>query len=778
MATLALGAIGSAFLGSVGGFVGAAVGGIIDNYLLFPALFPPPNTEGPRVDGISVTSANEGTPMNWPMGPRTRVGGAVLWMSDLEEVANDQSIGKGGGPSNTSYEYYISIAIGFGEAKPQTIDRITSIIADVKPIYSDSPSAFYDAITLYNGSQTSPDPFMVSVLGTGRVPIYKKQAYVVIQRLYLGEFGNRPPNFQATINQASDVSVAELISQVLSRCGFDVSDFDVSNVSRCVRGVNFSGVVTGKDMLERILGTYGVGQQEVDGELRYYDKGREVIIDIDEVHIANQQGVRQEEEFDQLQPDEVSATFVSDDLDLQPGSTRYRDTSRSDATRENQIRFDTPVTLSSAEANEMARRIYWQAFGERRKVSFSLPQRYSHLAGGDVLRLVRSSIGVTILLRTQKVEYGADGRIEVTAVATWPGLFDQDGFGDQSGYVGPGAYVPPDLDHFLADMAAVSIEHTDSPWVYWGVRTSVDGETFRGAVLATSLTGTSYAESSGVTRQATWGETEIGPVAASDTTWDGSSAVVVRVPTGTTLASATDDQVLALQRNVCAIRQRDGEWEIMAFVNATPLGDDRYELTRWLRGLRGTGHLTASHSLSGARVVFLSDGSSGVGAWDATTLFMGSPYYKVVPYLKPVAEVDPAQFAIRGRSMRPFSPALLQVVRETLGVGDENVAITWVRRSKKLLDAFGAALSPLAADESPETYRVRIRVGGSSSPILLEQLVTNATRLDFTQSLRDYVAATNTYGWGEGSGFRVQVTQVSTVVGDSPITELVVGARA
>jgi hypothetical protein len=186
--------------------------------------------------------------------------------------------------------------------------------------------------------------------------------------------------------------------------------------------------------------------------------------------------------------------------------------------------------------------------------------------------------------------------------------------------------------------------------------------------------------------------------------------------------------------------------------------------------------LMNSHMSGNARVVFLTEGMGGVGAWDATTLFLGNPYFKIAPYLRPVAESEQHQLSVRGRSMRPFSPALLAAERFVLGVSNENIAITWARRSKKMLDAFGAAVGPLATDEGPETYRVVIRVGGYLAPVLYETTVSSP-RFDFTQALRDSVAASNSYGWAENNGFRVFVTQISTVVGDSPAAELQVLQR-
>lgn len=777
MASLALGIVGGIF-GPVGAFIGAAVGGLIDNLLIFPALFPAPNTEGPRVDGISVTSANEGTPMNWSLGPRVRVGGAILWMSDLEEVARENEIGKGGGPSNTTYEYFASVAIGFGEAKPQTFEAVRQILADAKSVYNRGRSSFYDDITLYDGSQTTPDPYLESVLGSGNVPAFFSQIYVVVQRLFIGEFGNRVPNFQGFLRQNGDMSVATAIGLVLQRGGFDPSDYDTSRVSPCLRGMNLSGVVATKESLDQLLATYSVGVQEIDGQLQFFDKGKEVPIVVDEAHISTgqQSGIRFEDQYEKNLPDEVSITFVSEDLELQPGSTRYRDVSRGDIQRENQTRFNTPVTLTSSEASAAARRIYWQAMGERRGIRFSLPARYSHVAGGDVLQITRNSIDMYV--RCQKVESGANGRVEIIGALTWPGLFDQDGFGDQAGFTGSGSYTPPDLVGWIGDMAALTVIGIDNVWMYWGARPLTLGKQFRGASLYTSLDGATFQMHSTVSRKAITAETSSGPGDSLTTTWDDHNTIIVVLddPDSLTPATATDAEILSGSRNIIAIQTRDNEWEIIGFVNVTSLGDGQYAFSRLLRGLRGTDHLTGLHSVAGATVVFLTEGKSAIGAWKATHASIGTPFYKQVPYLLPHDQVQTRKTVLRGRSMRPFSPTNLSALRRTLGIGNEDVEIRWRRRAKKLLDAFAANAGPLATDEGPEQYRVEIRAGGSQAP-LLHSVTTNVPKFFFTQALRETVEATNDVSWTESLAFSVFVFQISSAVGDSPSAFIRVNQR-
>ena len=129
MATLALAAVGNAIAPGIGQFIGAAVGSYIDQVFLFPA----PDTKGPRLDSLQLSSASEGTPMYFCLGQECRVAGEYIFASDLDERAISQ--GKGG-PSNTSYTYSCDTAIAFCEGP---INRIVKLWANGKVIYDDDP---------------------------------------------------------------------------------------------------------------------------------------------------------------------------------------------------------------------------------------------------------------------------------------------------------------------------------------------------------------------------------------------------------------------------------------------------------------------------------------------------------------------------------------------------------------------------------------------------------------------------------------------------------------
>lgn len=783
MATLVLGALGTA-TGVPGlGIVGAVAGALIDNLFIFPSLFPPPDQRGPRLDGVNITSGNAGFSLEWPLGPRPpRVGAAVLWMSDLIEVTRTEEVGKGGGASSTTYEYFVDIALCFGEASPQTIADVRRIMADAKTIYADGPTDAYEAIRIYDGTQTTPDPYLEAKMGTGNVPAYLGRCYVVIERLFLGDYGQRVPNLQGLLEQSAEMSVGNALGWVLKRGGYEEADYDVSRVSSCLRGATYAGIVTTKQSSLTIMKAYMVGMQEIDGKFSFFDLGGEVPISVDESHLVagpDGGGLSIEDPYSGVVPDGCVVNFIADELDRQPGSTSYKNQAMDVDGQSNTLRVDFPnLTLTEVEANAAARKIYWQAVAERRPVRFTLPPWYWFVAGGDVIRVVRD--GIEHLVRVKTAEYGANGMINAIGSSTWPGIYSQTGKASGgAAYRGVDGYVAPDLDWFVMDSAAVFDDDVADVTVYFVAR-PIGGSQYRGSTLYSSIDGASFSPRASVTHAAVTGRTVGGFSRGQSEVWDMASTIVVDIddPSSFSPASATDAEVLAAQKNIVAVRGSSGDWELLGFVVATPMGNGRFRLSRLLRGLRGTEYVMGSHNSSEARVVFLSASTlGGVGRWSAGVAGLGSPSLRAVPYLGSVEAEVSRQETIRGRTMRPLSPVLLKSRRYADGAGGEVVIVSWSRRSRRVSDPFGSGGVPLESDESPERYRVEVRLGGSGAPMIYSAFVSEP-RFVFSQSVRDAIEATNGLGWGEEFGFRVFVYQISSVVGDGPPGELWVPPRS
>ncbi|MFV0303600.1 MAG: hypothetical protein ACK5IP_22490, partial [Paracoccus sp. (in: a-proteobacteria)] len=201
MATLVLGAVGSAIGGAfggailgfsgaaIGGFIGSTIGSVVDSWIV-SSLAPAQKIEGQRLDSLRITSATEGAIVPRLYG-RMRIGGNIIWATDFREETKTttQGGGKGGGGGRvqtTEYLYYASFAVALCEGRITGIGRIW---ADGKPLDMTGITwRWYPG----NESQT-PDPFIAAKMGASNTPAYRGTAYVVFEELALSTYGNRLP---------------------------------------------------------------------------------------------------------------------------------------------------------------------------------------------------------------------------------------------------------------------------------------------------------------------------------------------------------------------------------------------------------------------------------------------------------------------------------------------------------------------------------------------------------------------------------------------------------
>ncbi len=202
MATIVLSAAGLAVGSSVGGSVlglssavigravGASIGRALDQRILGSGSEP---VETGRIDRFRLTGASEGTPVAQIYG-KIRVGGQIIWASDFIE-SRKVSGGKGAPrPKTRSYGYSVSVAIALCEGG----------VAGIGRIWADGEEMAVDDLTLrlHPGTDDQmPDPKIEAELGVGLAPAYRGTAYVVIEDLDLGQFGNRVPQFTFEVHR-------------------------------------------------------------------------------------------------------------------------------------------------------------------------------------------------------------------------------------------------------------------------------------------------------------------------------------------------------------------------------------------------------------------------------------------------------------------------------------------------------------------------------------------------------------------------------------------------
>ncbi len=206
MATLLLSAAGAAVGANFGGAVlglsgmvigravGATLGRAIDQRLLGAGSGA---VETGRIQRLQVTGAGEGVPIPLIWG-RMRVAGHVIWASKFEEIPGRSRRTKGGfGPTVTEESrYVVSVAIALCEGEITGIGRVWA--------YGDEIAPRDLNLRVYTGSaDQAADPKIDAVEGAGKAPAYRGTAYVVIEDLDLGAFGNRLPSFSFEVIRAA-----------------------------------------------------------------------------------------------------------------------------------------------------------------------------------------------------------------------------------------------------------------------------------------------------------------------------------------------------------------------------------------------------------------------------------------------------------------------------------------------------------------------------------------------------------------------------------------------
>lgn len=113
MATVIFGALGSTYLGPVGGAIGAALGSYIDNRWLFPALL---GDEREAVSGrlldLPVGANSEGAPRIWAIGRRVRIPAHVMWQTSKERevVASRNKDGTGVPQRQVIFDFALALS--------------------------------------------------------------------------------------------------------------------------------------------------------------------------------------------------------------------------------------------------------------------------------------------------------------------------------------------------------------------------------------------------------------------------------------------------------------------------------------------------------------------------------------------------------------------------------------------------------------------------------------------------------------------------------------------
>lgn len=483
-------------------------------------------------------------------------------------------------------------------------------------------------------------------------------------------------------------TLADAISAILMDHG--ITDFDVSEVSGDLVGYVQAEVTSARALLAPLLEVFRIDAIEEAGRLRFRSRGAaslpprllDVLVDNEDEPLWSETRGHNSD----FAAEVVIGSFHPA-LDYEQASARSRRT-RTGSNRV--LSYDLPAVLPEETALAAAEAAVRDQWVSRRVLNFSLSPTEVSVLPGDPIKLPQ----VDSIFLVSRIEEGAVRRVEASQhlgstssapVEETPGPV---GGGEASNLFAPVLHIL-DLPRYasgpgesFARAAAVC-----RPW--------------QRIALSSSMTTEGYALRTSLDRPARIGRLT-GPLAPGTVCgrFDHGAGMELELFFGG-LASAAAATVLGGE-NRLAVRAQSGVWEILSFVQAQEVYNNRWRLETLLRGLAGTEDAMAAGSGAGAPVVIL----------DAAVVPLGLSAEERGRRMNWIAEgaaaagkhLGPIAFSGGLRAETPLAPVHLRATRRAGAI-----QCSWVRRGRIEGDDWDAA--EILLDEPEERYRVEVLKG-------------------------------------------------------------------
>lgn len=546
------------------------------------------------------------------------------------------------------------------------------------------------------------------------------------------------------------VGLDAVVAAICERAGITASEYDVSDlVGETVRGYALSRQGAARAWLEPLQRAKFFDYVESDGKLKFILRGGNPIIDIPFADLARdgdesadvtiQRG--QEAEL----PKRVTVKFPNPQWDYQDSSESAE---RQVTTSTEHATLEIPVAMLPNEAAAVAELALYEAHANANRVSWATGRKYAAYEPLDIIAVNSRHGNRYVVQAREKTESGAIIRwsgvqTEVTAFAgsTAVGGSTQTSSGEVASD-GPTNMVLLDIPIYRdADSDAafyIALGSLTGSWPGAAAMKSSDDLTFTqvGAVAITAVIGvtnTALANFSGVN------------------VFDEHSSVEVTLSSGV-ISGVTRAQVLGGENHALI-----GD-EIVQFRDATLISGNRYKLTGFLRGRRGTEGAMVAHSAS-ERFILLSTTGTGIVRPPADTAEIGlSRYYRGVTLGKTISSSASQSFINRAASLKPLPVVYLRGFRDA----SENLTIKWIRRTR--LDGHWRDFVDAAIGEASESYDVEIM--NFTGTVVRRTITVTAPTASYSAS--DQITD---FGSPPQTQLRVRIYQKSAVVGRGFVTE-------
>lgn len=503
--------------------------------------------------------------------------------------------------------------------------------------------------------------------------------------------------------------LADIVADLSRRAGLADSEFDVTDlIGHEVLGYSVTRQAPIRSAIEPLMRGYLFEGAESDWQMKFVMRGHAPVMTIEEKYVGRLQTdaepIKEVRTQEIELPERFYVRFSDKDQDYQQGTASDRRVSLPVPSQHsrNEVTLDLPIVGQATPMRQLAQRWLYLSWAERASIEAVVPWRYIRLDPTDVLEMEHR--GELRRLRAASVEVGADLAISLRTTQEDARANDSDLQG--AGSLGHVPQVIPSslptrlLALDLPTLTAAEASLGTFSRAYWAA--AGYDSTWPGCVLFRSRDlGSSFEEISATSEEACWG-TVVGTLPDPGTvyTWDDSSTITLRVARHIDrFTSATEEEVLN-GANAIAVIRSDGLPEIIQFVTVTQLDAATVQLSRLLRGRRGTEPCAYGHGPA-ETFVLLEEGS--IIAYQLPLELIGvTTQLRATTLGTPLEDATPVFKAYTGQDLLPYSVAQVKSERDPV-TGD--LTLTWLRRTR-----FGGGLrdgtGTVPLNETEERYEV------------------------------------------------------------------------
>ena len=369
-----------------------------------------------------------------------------------------------------------------------------------------------------------------------------------------------------------------------------------------------------------------------------------------------------------------------------------------------------PIVLDNSTAKQIADITLYNSWQERINYKLTLPPKYAYLEPTDIINVKCNNVNYS--MRIIKTDMQRTGQMKLIATNSNLQIYD---FPSQVNYLPSQMKAPSPLANTIIDIMDLPIMPADSEinqgFISFAVNS--DDTNWSGSIIYSDNGVRNYKPLAVCNRQSTVGVIINKIPAASSLLFDESTEIIVQLLYGQVLS--INELALLNGANKALIGN-----EIIQFQNAENIGDNKYKLTKLLRGRNGTEYAIIKHKI-GDKFTLLDNKIVSVSI---SNNLIGKPVnYKAVTNGKTLAEAESINFTYTGNVLKPLSPVHVKAEKDELG----NINISWIRRIRT--DSDWRDYDDVAIGEESKKYEIKIK----RKRTLVRTLLSNTESVTYTK---------------------------------------------